>query len=345
MFRRDFLIAAGAAAASAAGGKIRIGLLGTQHSHAGGKLKTLLDSPDYEVAGVCEPDAAVRKQRQAQDLYKEQRWLGEEELLADRSIAVVAVETAVWDFMTFGRKVIAAGKHLHLEKPPTPKMAEFRELVEEARRKKLLLQTGYIWRFHAGFAAAMEAARQGWLGDVYMLRGTINTDIDTRARGGLARYGGGMMYELGSHLIDRVVDLWGRPKEVKNWLRHDTRTPDKLADNTLAVLEYEKSLAVISTSARMPGASQHRSFELIGSEGAIVIQPIEPGTRMRVSMREARGPYRAGWQYVEMASQPRYVGDFRELARAIRTGAPLKYSYEYELLVEETLLRAAGEMI
>jgi predicted dehydrogenase len=266
-------------------------------------------------------------------------------LLADRSIAVVAVETAVWDFMTFGRKVIAAGKHLHLEKPPTPKMAEFRELVEEARGKKLLLQTGYIWRFHAGFTAAMEAARQGWLGDVYMLRGTINTDIDTKARAAVGRYGGGMMYELGSHLIDRVVDLWGRPKEVKSWLRHDTRTPDKLADNTLAILEYDKSLAVISTSARMPGASQHRSLELIGSEGAIVIQPIEPGTRMRVSMREARGPYRAGWQDVEMASQPRYVGDFRELARAIRTGTPLKYSYDYELLVEETLLRAAGEMI
>ena len=86
----------------------------------------------------------------------------------------------------------------------------------------------------------------------------------------------------------------------------------------------------------MPGASQHRSFELIGSEGAIVIQPIEPGTRMRVSMREARGPYRAGWQDVEMASQPRYVGDFRELARAIRTCAPLKYSYDYELPVEES---------
>jgi predicted dehydrogenase len=345
MFRRNFLMAAGgAAAAPAAGGRVRIALLGTQHVHAGGKLKALLDSPDYEVAGVCEPDASLRRQRQGEAAYRGQRWLAEEELLSDRSISVAAVETAVWDFMAFGRKVIAAGKHLHLEKPPTAKMAEFRELVEEARRKKLLLQTGYIWRFHAGFAAAMDAARQGWLGDVYMLRGTINTDIDDTSRAGVGRYAGGMMYELGCHMIDRVVDLWGRPKDVKSWLRHDTRTPDKLADNTLAVLEYEKSLAVISTSARMPGSSQHRSFELIGTEGAIVIQPIEPGTRMRVSMREARGPYRPGWQDIEMASQPRYVGDFRDLARAIKSGTPLKYSYDYELVVEETVLRASGEM-
>ena len=96
MFRRDFLIAAWATAAVSAAGKIRIGLLGTQHSHAGGKLKVLLDSPDYEVAGVCEPDVAARNQRQGETLYKGQRWLNEDELLADRSVAVVAVESAVW---------------------------------------------------------------------------------------------------------------------------------------------------------------------------------------------------------------------------------------------------------
>jgi hypothetical protein len=45
-----------------------------------------------------------------------------------------------------------------------------------------------------------------------------------------------------------------------------------------------------------------------------------------------------------MASQPRYVGDFRDLARAIKSGTPLKYSYDYELVVEETVLRASGEM-
>ena len=73
-------------------------------------------------------------------------------------------------------------------------MSEFRELTEEARRKKLLLQTGYIWRFHAGFAAAKEAARQGWLGDVYMFRGTINTDINATSRAAVGRYAGGMMY-------------------------------------------------------------------------------------------------------------------------------------------------------
>ena len=40
---------------------IRTGILGTRHGHLGGKLQAMKDSPDYEVAGVCEPVAAAYK--------------------------------------------------------------------------------------------------------------------------------------------------------------------------------------------------------------------------------------------------------------------------------------------
>jgi hypothetical protein len=65
---------------------------------------------------------------------------------------------------------------------------------------------------------------------------------------------------------------------------------------------------------------------------------------MRVSMREARGPYKAGWQEIVLPPQPRFVGDFKELARALKSGQPLKHSYDHEVLLQETLLRASGEL-
>ena len=333
---RRLILAAGAAQLARGQNKIRIAMLGTGHAHASGKLKTLTESPDFELAGVCEP-----KTRPA---YKNVRWLSEAELFGDPTIQAVAVEGAVPENLDYGRKVIASGKHLHIDKPPTNRMEPFRELVEEARRKKLAAQGGYIWRFHAGFDRALEAVRNGWLGDVYMVRGVMNTDLSDRDRLPLAQYKGGMMFELGCHMIDRMVALLGRPKEVRGWLRHDSSVKDGLADNTLAVFEYGQALAVLSTAARMPGHSQHRSFEITGTNGAIVIAPIEPGNKMRVSMREARGPYKAGWQEVDLPNQVRYVNDFKDLARFIRTGEPLKYSYDHELLVEETLLRATGEI-
>jgi predicted dehydrogenase len=217
-------------------------------------------------------------------------------------------------------------------------------LVEDARRKKLLLQTGYVWRWHAGVIAALDAARNGWLGEVYMIRGTMNADRDATQRAVEARYRGGGMFELGGHVIDRIVELLGRPKNVRSWLRHDTSLPDQLADNSLAVLEYDKALATITQSARMSGSGDHRSFELIGTDGTVMVWPEASPPKMRVHLRKAQGPYKAGWQDISLPPQPRFVGDFQELARAIKTDQPLKLSYDHELMLQETLLRVSGEM-
>jgi len=65
---------------------------------------------------------------------------------------------------------------------------------------------------------------------------------------------------------------------------------------------------------------------------------------MQVNMRNAQGPYKAGWQNLSLPPQPRFVGDFKELARALKSGQPLKHSYDHELLLQETLLRASGEL-
>jgi predicted dehydrogenase len=99
------------------------------------------------------------------------------------------------------------------------------------------------------------------------------------------------MFELGCHMVDRVVDFLGRPRATKSWIRHDTSRPDKLADNTLAVFEYERALGLIVSSALMPNQTEHRWLEVIGSDGSIMIQPMEPVPRMRVNMRRDRGPY------------------------------------------------------
>jgi predicted dehydrogenase len=315
-------------------------MLGTQHGHVSGKLKALIESPDFEVAAVCEPDKAALAKRKDDPLFKGIPWVSEGALLSDPSIQVVVVECMFWEALPWGKKVIDANKHLHLEKPPGTDLQAFRELVEAARKKNLLLQMGYVWRFHAGFQAAFEAARNGWLGDVYMLRGVIDKDLNPSRRATeWGKYKGGTFYLLVSHLIDLVVDFWGRPTAIKSWMRNDT-IQDGMADNTIAVFDYPQGMAVLSSAAVMAGASQHRSFEVIGTNGSFVIRPLEPGNVLQVVMREPKGPYKAGWQEVEIPAQPRYVKDFQDLARALKTGEPLKYSYNHELAVQETLIEA-----
>lgn len=346
--RREFLmgsaLAARTVAHAASERKIRAAILGTQHSHVRGKLQAMRDSADYEVVCICEHDPEVQKKQAADPLYRGLQWVSERELLSEASIDLVVVECKPWEAVPWGEKVIAAGKHLHLEKPAGDTYEPFRNLVEEARRKRLLLQKGWVLRGHAGINAAIDAANQGWLGKVYMVRTTINSDRDQPQRDLEAKYPGGSMFELGGHVIDRVAELLGRPAKVRSWLRHDTGVDDKLADNTLAVFEYDGALAVVATAARMYGSGNHRSFEVIGSDGSFMIQPLGGDSKMTVAMREARGPYRQGWQTIDPGPQPRYIADFVELARALKTETPLKLSYDHELLVHETLLRASGEM-
>src|SRR5689334_4461832 len=97
--------------------KIRIGLLGAGHGHAAGKLQVLQASPEFEVVGVAEGDPQVRERCRSTTSSAAARWISEESLLADRSVAAVAVEGRVQDNLALARRALEAGKHIHLDKP------------------------------------------------------------------------------------------------------------------------------------------------------------------------------------------------------------------------------------
>src|SRR5262245_418839 len=127
--------------------RLKIGLLGGGHSHAFAKAKILLESPDWELVGLCEEDPTMRRRFTAAGV----RQLSQEELLA--SCAVIAVESENSDHARHAKLALAADKHVHLEKPPSASLAEFHHLQALAREKKLLLQMGYMWRYHPGINA------------------------------------------------------------------------------------------------------------------------------------------------------------------------------------------------
>ncbi|MCU0228641.1 MAG: Gfo/Idh/MocA family oxidoreductase [Bryobacterales bacterium] len=325
-------------------GRIRTGIWGTQHSHTTGKLKAMQGNPDYDVVGISESDVAQRAQAEKSAAFAGLRWMTHQQMLADPGIQLIVAQCSVWDALSMGHQVIDAGKHLHLEKPPGNDWKRFQDLIAKARAKNLLVQTGYVWRHHAGVNAALDAARNGWLGDILQVRGTMNADRDAPQRAVEARYKGGGLFELGGHVVDRMVDLLGRPTDVKSWLRHHSSVMDNLNDNGMAVFEFPRTLAVLSQTANQAGAGDHRSFEIIGSDGTFIVWPEANPPRMRIFLRKTHAPYKAGWQDVVLPPQPRFVGDFQELARALKSGQPLRLSYDHELTLHETLLRAAGEI-
>src|SRR5260370_32924498 len=66
--------------------KIRIGLLGAGHGHAGGKLHVLEASPEFEVVGVAEANPEVRERCQSAGSFTTALWGSGDELLENRSV-------------------------------------------------------------------------------------------------------------------------------------------------------------------------------------------------------------------------------------------------------------------
>jgi len=340
MTRRDLMCGALVAqAVSPAAERIRIGFLGVSHSHGEGKVQVVQQNPAWELAGICEADPKLRARCEKAGV----KLLTQEQLLGDASIQVVAVESGVKQHAPHARLALEAGKHLHLEKPPSDNLKDFQALVALARRKGLLMQMGYMWRYHPGINAALEAARKGWLGEVYMVRGTMNTLIGADRRWEWGLFRGGQMFEQGCHLIDPMVRLLGRPTKVTPVLRVHGAFQDKVADNTVAVLEFPKALGVIVSSMLQPGSSQHRAFEVFGSNGNVVVRPIEPPA-LQIDLAKPAGPYQAKSQTVPLPAFQRYVGDFVDLAEAVRAKRPLAITPDEDLLVHEALLRASEMM-
>jgi predicted dehydrogenase len=349
MNRREFiggatgvLLATQVIAQETAKPSIPCGVLGLGHAHAIDIVKVLRASPDFSLAGVCEPEEAMRTRYANEEALHGVTWLSQEELLGNPDIKMVAVESNVTRLLTFGRAVVDAGKHLHMDKPAGTNLSEFRGLLDSAKGQSLLVQMGYMFRYNLGFDFVRKMVAEGALGHIHSIHASMCTDLTREKRYGINIHPGGIMLELGCHLIDMIVLLLGDPKSVTPFIRHDTGIDDTLADNTLAVLEYDRAMAVVECAAREPQAGGGRRFKVAGSNGSITLEPLEPATA-RLALRNAHGEYKAGVTDIEFPDLERHVLDLAELAASIRGERTFPYSYGHDYSVQRTVLRAAGD--
>lgn len=341
MTRRHFTALASQVPLAAQPMKIRVAMIGTGHGHAASKVRALQSMPEYEFLGVCRPDA---DDPAIGDTFQNVRWLKLADVLNDAGIELLAIECAdAARNLAYAQQAIDAGKFVHLDKPPGASLAGLRKLLDDAKRRGRVVQMGYQWRYHAGMQAAIKAARNGWLGRVYRFRASIDKPIGPEERRHLAKYRGGMMFSEGCHLVDRAIALLGKPQRVTGFIRHHSPLDDALADNSLIVLEYPKALAEISLAGFDPQGNQHRYVEVLGTNGSAKAQPFAP-VRLRVELKQAAGPYRAGEQTLEPPSPPglAYTPDFAEMASIIRKGTAPTWSAEHDLLTHQVLLEACG---
>jgi predicted dehydrogenase len=327
---------------------LRLAQYGTKHGHAAGKLLALRRNPRVELAGVFEPDPARRRALEhAGEPYAGVRWFDDpRDMLDDPGIVGVAAEGRNDESLDQAELIVAAGKHVWYDKPAGTSWPQWQRVVALAEGRGLVIQMGYMFRYHDGFQRIAQSVESGLLGQVYAIRAHMSTWLSEPEQRVIARHPGGICYDLAGHMLDQIIWLLGRPQQVNAFLRADGGVVPGFKDNTLVVCSYPRAMAYIDIAAieALPAA---RRFEVYGDRGSAILEPFEPADQLRLCLAEAHGDYRLGAQIVALEDRPRQMLYELELEAFLATilgeRAPDRPA-SHDLIVQETLLRATGEI-
>ncbi len=355
--RRSFLTTAATLSASIladgaekgeAGRKLKYLQIGTGHAHAD-KLSAYAESPDWEVIGIVEEDEERLRAAQKTSLYGKFPFLSLADGLATRGLDVVGIETEVRDLLHYGQIAADAGFHLHLDKPAGSDLAAFKKLLETTDAKGRVVQMGYMYRYNPAVEMLRRFLKAGWLGEIFETEAVMSKVVPAVGRKALAEYPGGMMFELGCHLIDLTVGLLGCPERVTAYPRRSqTSAKDSLMDNMLAVLEYPKATATVRSTALEVEGFSRRHFSVCGTQGSFHIQPLDR-PKVTISLDRPRQSESDGRVFPKGTSviefEPpygRYVGDAADLARIVRGEKANPWPSSHDLCVQRTVLEASA---
>ena len=132
----------------------------------------------------------------------------------------------------------------------------------------------------------------------------------------------------------------GKPNDVHGV--HVKTQRDAFKDNQIATFQFDRALATIGSNHNDPFGGPRRQFTVVGTEGTLAIQPLEP-PKVSLALTKDRGKQKRGKQEIPMPkTEGRYHGEFRDLAKIVKGEKSLAWNSEHDLIVQETLMLASG---
>lgn len=167
------------------------------------------------------------------------------EALLEDDIELVIVNTPTATHFEFAKKALLAGKHLIVEKAFTTTVAEAEELKTLAESKNLKLSVFQNRRWDSDFKTVKSIVSKGVLGDIVEAEfhfDRYNPNLSPKLHKETVNPGSGVLKDLGPHLIDQALHLFGMPKSVFADIR--SIRDNSLVDDYIDLLLYYPNLRV-----------------------------------------------------------------------------------------------------
>lgn len=216
---------------------IRVGVIGFGLAGRIFHTAVIQATPGLELAAVVQ-----RSGDDAKKEYPEARQARSiEELLADPGIRLVVIATPSYSHYELAKQCLREQRNVVIDKPFTLKSEEAAELIRTARHRKLLLTAYQNRRWDGHFRTLRSVIKGGELGRLVSFeshfdrfRPAPRRDV-WRESGGP---GGGTLFDLGPHLIDEALTLFGAPDTITASVRVE-REHAAVDDAWDILLEYE----------------------------------------------------------------------------------------------------------
>ena len=274
-----------------------------------------------------------------------------EQLLADPSIDLVVIATPNDTHYPLAKAALLAGKHVVLDKPFTLDSREARELIALAQEHDLQLSVFHNRRWDADFLSLQQLIRSGSLGDILHLESHFDRyrpEVRDRWRE-QAVPGSGLWYDLGAHLLDQTVQLFGAPETL--WLDMAQQRPGAKTDDFFhAVLQYGPRRVILHASTQV--VAQGPRFTVHGSLGSYHKFGLDV---QEEQLKAGRSPLDSGFgcdprpgllitpaaQGMRQQSIVNQTGDYRafyqQMCDAIQRGTPVPVDPESVVTVMELI--------
>lgn len=215
-----------------------------------------------------------------------------DEVLADDGVELVVVATPNDSHFDLVSRALSAGKHVVVEKPFTNTSAEAKQLTELARSQNRLVSAHHNRRWDGDFLTVRKILEGGLLGRLVEYESHFDRYRNEPRPGAWrerAGPGSGVLYDLGSHLIDQALVLFGLPNEITADVRTQRKFA-KAADSFDVRLGYEGLSVTLKATmlAREPGPR----FHLHGTEGSFVKHGLDP---QEDALKLGFSPKSEGW--------------------------------------------------
>ena len=340
--------------------KIKIAQIGTGHDHAADAIQTLklLDKAGvYELVGYCivpedSGNTLANSYETNKDFYKDVKQMSLEEILNFKGLEAVAIETEDRALTKYALMAAQKGFHIQMDKPGGIDGDEFDRLIDAVESKKLVLHTGYMYRYNPAVLKLKQDIADGKLGDIISVEAQMNCNHGIEKRNWLKAYPGGMLYFLGCHMVDLVYSIMGEPEDILPLSCSSGLDGTTAKDFGMAVFKYKNGVSFAKSTAVEIGGFERRQLVVVGTKGTVELCPFEwrsnePTDVVAAQVTEVREAFSADWsQKGEHHFSPmygRYDAMFRAFADYINGVKSNPYTYEYERKLHKVLLKACGE--